>query len=190
MTALRDAIVSVTAKLITDQGWQAVTMSRLAAELNVSRQTVYNEVGAKPQLAEAVVLAELERFLAVVTDAFDKHPADVLTAIHAAVRGVLELARDNALLHAVVSATHGANTELLPLLTTHTDGLLDAAKAVVSRCLRSYELPLEPPQLEIAVDLVVRHVLSHVMQPSSSPAETADAVTWAAAKLLSSTTRP
>ena len=184
MTPLRDAILSVTAKLITDQGWQAVTMSRLAGELNVSRQTVYNEVGAKPQLAEAVVLAELERFLAVVTTAFAAHPGQVLPAINAAVRGVLELARDNALLHAVVSATHGANTELLPLLTTHTDGLMDAAKTVVSHCLSAYELPIRGRELDIAVDLVVRHVLSHVMQPSGSPADTADAVTWAAAKLL------
>jgi AcrR family transcriptional regulator len=184
VTPLRDAILSVTAKLITDQGWQAVTMARLAAELGVSRQTVYNEVGAKPQLAEAVVLAELDRFLTVVTAAFDEHPDDVLEAIRAAVRNVLELAQGNALLHAVVSATHGANTELLPLLTTHTDGLLDAAKAVVSRCLQTYALPISGPQLDIAIDLVVRHVLSHVMQPSSSPTATADAVTWAAAKLL------
>ncbi|MET9632928.1 TetR/AcrR family transcriptional regulator [Lentzea sp. NPDC006480] len=181
---LRDDIVKVTARLITEQGWQAVTMSRLAAELNVSRQTVYNEVGAKPRLAEAVVLTELDRFLTVVTDAFDQHPADVLKAIHAAVRNVLELARDNALLHAVVSATHGANTELLPLLTTHTDGLLDAAKSVVARCLKTYELSLKPRELDIAVDLIVRHVLSHVMQPSNEPKKTADAVTWAAEKLL------
>ncbi|MCP2246549.1 TetR/AcrR family transcriptional regulator [Lentzea aerocolonigenes] len=185
MTPLRDAILTVTAKLITEQGWQAVTMARLAAELGVSRQTVYNEVGAKPQLAEAVVLAELDRFLTVVTAAFDEHPDDVLDAIHAAVHDVLDLARGNALLHAVVSATHGANTELLPLLTTHTDGLLEAAKAVVVRCLSGYELKITPPELEIAVDLVVRHVLSHVMQPSSSPSDTADAVRWAAAKLLS-----
>jgi AcrR family transcriptional regulator len=184
MTPLRDAILSVTAKLITEQGWQAVTMARLAAELNVSRQTVYNEVGAKPQLAEAVVLAELGRFLAVVTDGFAEHPGDVLPAIHAAVQNVLELARNNALLHAVVSATHGANTELLPLLTTHTDGLLDAAKAVVSRCLEPYQLSLRDHELDIAVDLIVRHVLSHVMQPSNEPAATADAVTWAVAKLL------
>ncbi|MFS8099686.1 TetR family transcriptional regulator [Lentzea alba] len=182
MTPLRDAILAVTAKLITDQGWQAVTMSRLAAELNVSRQTVYNEVGAKPQLAEAVVLAELDRFLKLVTDAFDEHPGDLLAAIHAAVRNVLEFAQDNTLLHAVVSATHGANTELLPLLTTHTDGLLDTAKTAVSRCLQAYELPIS--ELDIVVDLLVRHVLSHVMQPSGTPADTADAVTWAAAKLL------
>jgi hypothetical protein len=73
---------------------------------------------------------------------------------------------------------------LLPLLTTHPDGLMDAAKAVVSQCLEPYSLSLSRPELDIAVDLIVRHVLSHVMQPSAAPAETADAVTWAAAKLL------
>ena len=67
----------------------------------------------------------------VVERAFDAHPDDLVRAIERASRDVLELAQDNPLLHAVVSATHGADTELLPLLTTHADSLLGVAKAVV-----------------------------------------------------------
>ena len=44
--------------------------------------------------------------------------ANLVEAIRGASRGVLELARRNALLQAVVSASYGAETELLPLLTT------------------------------------------------------------------------
>ncbi len=108
-------------------------MSRLAERVGVSRQTVYNEIGTKPALAEAMILSELERFLAAVESAFDRHPDDLPEAIRAAAGGVLELAQDNRLLHAVVSATHGADTELLPLLTTHAESLLAAAKLVVVR---------------------------------------------------------
>ena len=127
--ALRGRIVAAASELTTEEGWAAVTMARLAERVGVSRQTVYNEVGSKPALAEAMILAELERFLSVVGAAFDAHPDDMVAAIRAAVRSVLELAEGNPLLHAVVSATHGADTELLPLLTTHADSLLGVGEA-------------------------------------------------------------
>ncbi|HYF72759.1 MAG TPA: TetR/AcrR family transcriptional regulator, partial [Nocardioides sp.] len=104
--------------------------------------------------------------------------------IRAASAGVLELAQDNLLLHAVVSATHGADTELLPLLTTHAESLLAAAKLVVAERLTPYSLGLEGRRLDAAIDVVVRVVLSHVMQPSGTPAETADDIAWIAARVL------
>ena len=136
---LRAQIVAAASTLTTEDGWSEVTMSRLAHRVGVSRQTVYNEIGTKPALAEAMILTELERFLSEVTDAFDSHPDDMLGAIRTAVRSVLELAEDNPLLHAVVSATHGADTELLPLLTTHAHSLLGVAKAVIRERLGPYQ---------------------------------------------------
>ena len=80
---------------------------------------------------------------------------------------MLELAQGNDLLKAVVSATHGADTELLPLLTTHSESLLDAAKDVVAERVSAYAVPLDAERLDPAIDMVVRVVLSHVMQPSA-----------------------
>jgi AcrR family transcriptional regulator len=182
--ALRGRIVAAASELTTEEGWAAVTMARLAERVGVSRQTVYNEVGSKPALAEAMILAELERFLSVVGGAFDAHPDDMVAAIRAAVRSVLELAEGNPLLHAVVSATHGADTELLPLLTTHADSLLGVAKVVIGERLAPYDVGLAPPQLDAAIDMVVRVVLSHVMQPSGTPAATADDIAWVARRVL------
>ncbi|HEX5860997.1 MAG TPA: TetR family transcriptional regulator [Nocardioides sp.] len=183
-TPLRQRIVAAAVELTTTEGWAQVTMSRLAERVGVSRQTVYNEIGNKPALAEAMILAELERFLAVVESAFDRHPDDLPEAIRGAAGGVLELAQDNRLLHAVVSATHGADTELLPLLTTHAHSLLAAAKMVVAERVTPYDLPIDRPQLEAAIDMVVRVVLSHVMQPSGSPEQTASDIAWIAARVL------
>jgi AcrR family transcriptional regulator len=183
-TSLRQRIVDAAVGLTTEVGWSAVTMAKLADRVGVSRQTVYNEIGTKPALAEAMILAELDRFLGVVTDAFDRHPDDLVVAIRAASHGVLELAQDNRLLHAVVSATHGADTELLPLLTTHAESLLSAAKVVVRERVAPYDVALDGPHLDAAIDMVVRVVLSHVMQPSAAPAETADDLAWIAARVL------
>jgi AcrR family transcriptional regulator len=181
---MRARVVDAAVRLTSEVGWARVTMSLLADEVGVSRQTVYNEMGSKTGLAEAMILRELERFLGVVTVAFDDHPEDLVAAIRAAATSVLELAQDNQLLHAVVSATHGADTELLPLLTTHAESLLTAAKLVIAERLSPYGITIGAERLEAAIDMVVRVVLSHVMQPSATPAATADDIAWIAGRVL------
>lgn len=181
---MRERIVDAAVAMTVEAGWSRVTMAALAERVGVSRQTVYNEVGTKPGLAEAMIHQELDRFLGAVSLAFDQHPDDLVGAIRAASAGVLELAQDNLLLHAVVSATHGADTELLPLLTTHAESLLAAAKLVVGDRLTPYSLGIEGRHLEAAIDVVVRVVLSHVMQPSGDPVDTADDIAWIAARVL------
>jgi AcrR family transcriptional regulator len=180
---LRQRLVAAAVEMTLAHGWSQVTMARLAEAVGVSRQTVYNEVGGKSALAEAMILAELDRFLSIVARAFDDHPDDIVAAIEAATAGVLRLARGNDLLKAVVSATHGADTELLPLLTTHAESLLETAKTVVAERVRTYDVALDE-RLEPAIDMVVRVVLSHVMQPSGSPEATAADLAWIASRVL------
>ena len=181
---MRERVVDAAVRLTAEVGWSQVTMARIAERVGVSRQTVYNEVGTKQGLAEAMILGELDRFLGVVNEAFDAHPTDLVAAIRETARSVLELAQGNDLMHAVVSATHGADTELLPLLTTHAESLLAAAKVVIAERIAPYSLRLEPARLEAAIDMVVRIVLSHVLQPSGDPAETAESISWIAERVL------
>lgn len=184
VATMRERVVDAAVRLTGEVGWSQVTMARLAEVVGVSRQTVYNEVGTKPGLAEAMILRELDRFLGVVTEAFDAHPDDLVAAIRTSAEHVLEHAQGNDLLHAVVSATHGADTELLPLLTTHAQSLLDAAKAVIAQRIEPYDVPITGEHLDAAIDMVVRVVLSHVMQPSGPPAQTAESIAWIAARVL------
>ncbi|MEV6825688.1 TetR family transcriptional regulator [Amycolatopsis sp. NPDC051102] len=180
----RRPIIAAAIELTAKSGWPAVTMARLAELVGVSRQTVYNEIGSKAALAEAMVAHELDRFLSVVGAAFDRHPDDLVEAIYDAVRAVLELADDNTLLRAIASATHGSAPELLPLLTTDAGALLTQAKAMLAVRVAAYRPPLGDDQVAVVIDLVVRTVLSHVMQPSDTPARTADALAWVAARVL------
>lgn len=183
---LRERVVRAAVELTAEVGWSRVTMAVLADHVGVSRQTVYNEMGTKGGLAEAMILHELERFLGVVNAAFDAHPDDLVAAIETACVDVLTVARGNQLLHAVVSATHGADTDLLPLLTTHSHSLLTAAKAVILERIAPYDVPLDGEHLEAAIDMVVRVVLSHVMQPTAAPESTARDLAWIARRVLQS----
>ena len=182
--AWRERLLEEAAALTRQGGWATLTMARLADRVGVSRQTVYNEIGAKPQLAEAMVMRELEVFLRGVDRAFEQHPDDLVEAIRAACREVLETARTNPLLHAVLSASHGAESDLLPLLTTQSAPLIEAATRLIAGHLDAYRLPLAPDRVDATVDMVVRLVLSHVTQPSGTPAETADQIAWIAGSLL------
>jgi AcrR family transcriptional regulator len=172
-TSLSQRIVLAAIETTSRGGWSAVTMGGVADRVGVSRQTVYNEVGSKPALAEAVVAHELAGFLSLVELAFDAHPDDPVAAVHDAALGVLVRAKENDLLRAVVSATQGGDTELLPLLTTHSSAVIDAAASIVSDHL-SLTLPrVSRDRLVLTADVIVRTVLSHVMQPTRSPEHTA-----------------
>jgi hypothetical protein len=87
----------------------------------------------------------------------------------------------------VVSATHGADTELLPLLTTHSEALLGTVKVVIQDRVDQYEVALPPERIAAIIDIVVRSALSHVMQPTASPRETAGSITWLVACVLGRT---
>lgn len=183
-TSTRGRIIAAAVELTTSEGWAAVTMVRLADEAGVSRQTVYNEVGSKAGLAEAMVLAELDRFLAAVDAGFAAHPADLGAALRAAVRGVLREGCANALLREVVAPGGG---ELLPPLTTDAAALLSTAKAVVTARLAAYDLAVDRRTRDAAVDMLVRTVLGHVMQPSGTADRSADDIAALATRLLTTT---
>lgn len=159
-------------------------MGRLAEQVGVSRQTIHTEIGSKRQLAEEVVFAELQQFLTLVDDAFQSHPTDLTAAVRTACREVLRRAAESPLLHAIVSTSHGARHDLLPLLTTQSDTLIDTAKTVLRTRLSPRTRPVSDQHLSAVTDMVVRTILSHVMQPSASPEHTADTIAWVVHQLL------
>jgi hypothetical protein len=91
---------------------------------------------------------------------------------------------ESPLIHAIVSTSHGARHELLPLLTTQSATLIDIAKNVLQARITPLARPLAEKELATATDVLVRTILSHVMQPSASPDDTADNIAWLAHQLL------
>lgn len=192
MPGARDRIVEAAAVITTESGWSAVTMNKVATRAGVSRQTVYNEVGSKPGLGQAMVMRELERFLAAVEEELDRYD-DLVDAIRSAAERILVMARENRLLDAVLASAHGvsrgeagSDNELLPFLTTDAAPLISAATAVIAERLpvRFPDTALTDHEAEVAIDSVVRLVLSHVMQPGSPPARVADDIAWIVGRVV------
>lgn len=170
--------------LAVEGGWDRVRMGAVAAAAGVSRPTLYKEFGDKQGLGEALVLRETERFLVGVQAALSEQAGAPREAVEAAVRFTLDEAGRSPLLHAVLTSTRGDEAGLLPLLTTRSAPLLDAATAVVVAWIVE-QLPGTPEaDAAEAADALVRLVVSHLVQPAADTDETARRLARVATRLL------
>jgi AcrR family transcriptional regulator len=175
---LRDRVLDAAKRLIEQSGWASVTMAKLAAAVGVSRQTVHTEVGTKHSLAESLVLRELTLFLEFVNDRLAEE-TDIVEGVRSACRGILEQAETNLLLRTVlgsISSETDTDDELLKLLTIESGMVVDLAVQSVLKSVRDLYLPLPftDDELLMAVEAIVRLVLSHLVRPSKTPIEAAD----------------
>lgn len=183
-TLLRDRLLDAAAAVFADEGWRRLTMAKVADRAGVSRQTVYNEFGAKSQLADALIMRELEAFLAIVRDCFQAEDS-VVPAVRSAVAGALTAAHDNALLRSVLDGGQSGDNDLLPLIV-QSPWLVERATAFLVELIRGRfpDVPLEGGHLGVALESVVRLVLSHVTRPSRGVEETADDLAFVVAAVL------
>lgn len=146
-----EQILDAAFDLACSRGWDKVTMSDLAAEAGVSRQSVYNDFGNRDGVARALVQREVDRFLAVVDEEMAAASSPVDAVVQAST-AVFDLADANPLLRAVLASDDSA---LLPLFASEV--VIAVASARVQTGL--------PDLDEVAVDTIVRVVISHVMAP-------------------------
>ena len=183
-TMLRDRLLDAAADAFREEGWRRLTMAKIADRAGVSRQTVYNEFGTKQQMAEQLIMRELETFLAIVSDRFAAQD-DFVPAVRSAVEGALVTAQRNPLLRSVLESEQNGDADLLPIIV-QSQWLVDRASAFLVELVagRFPGLPMPADRLEVALESVVRLVLSHITRPSRSPEETADDMAFIVAAVL------
>jgi len=164
LRALRlDRLLDASVEIITEEGWDRLSMTKVAERSGIPRQSLYKEVGTKSELGEAVVAREAGRFLNGMRDAIAAHPQSTVDAVGAAARFALEYGETNAVLKAVVRHSH--DVALLELLTVRPEAVLTQASRPVADALRNTALGNPPESL---VDTMIRLTLSHLLQPTVS----------------------
>ena len=183
-TMLRDRLLDAAEAAFRDEGWRRLTMAKIADRAGVSRQTVYNEFGTKQQMAEQLIMRELELFLAIVSDRFAAED-EFVPAVRSAVEGALTTARRNPLLRSVLESEQNGDAELLPFIV-QSQWLVDRATTFLVDLVagRFSDLPVPADKLDVALESVVRLVLSHITRPSRSPEETAEDLAFIVAAVL------
>ncbi|HEY3472761.1 MAG TPA: TetR family transcriptional regulator [Amycolatopsis sp.] len=172
--SLREALLDAAADLLPDRGHAGLRMADVAARAGVSRQTVYNEFGNKAALTQAVALRTAAEFLDGIRRRFETADG-LLSGIHHAVVYTIEHARENRLVAAALGTEAGE--DLLPLLTSRGEPILTAAADLAAEQYREFEPGLSAEAAALLAETVVRLSLSHLVLPTHSAAEAADAVT-------------
>ncbi|WP_199431614.1 TetR/AcrR family transcriptional regulator [Qaidamihabitans albus] len=169
--SLREELLDAATDLLPERGYAGLRMADVAAQVGVSRQTVYNEFGSKAALVQAVALRTAAEFLDGIQQRLNADD-DLLTGIHSATVFTIEHARENRL----VAATLGTEVaeDLLPLLTTRGQPILRAATELAEGNLRARVPGLR--RAELVAETMVRLTLSYLMLPTHSAAEAADGV--------------
>lgn len=165
---LEDRVLDATAEMIVAEGWGAVTMSRIATQVGVSRQLLYKQIGSRHILGEAVIARETDRFLSGIAERIAARPDDPVAGLSTAAEYTLRTGADDALLKAVLTGGNGADGELLALLATRSEPVLQRAVAAVLAQARDLYLPLGLPadRLTSLAEVFVRLTLSHLLQPT------------------------
>ena len=166
---LRDRVLDTVGELLADRPWSQVTMADVAERSGVSRQTVYNAFGSRPELAQAYVGREADRFLAAVDIAVREHDAEPRRALAAALEVFLSAADRHPLVRAITSGD--ADGELLPLVTTRGGPLIAHVTEHLTELLVGTWPALRPVDAGPVADALVRLAISYAALPAGDPAE-------------------
>ncbi|MBQ0986503.1 TetR family transcriptional regulator [Streptomyces sp. F63] len=173
---LKERILDAAYEQVAAGGWDRLRMTHVAATAGVSRQTVYTEYGSKTALGEALMLREVERFLLGIQEELLARPGDLRAAVVAAVGYTLRSAADNPLLKAILTSARGAQDDLLALLTTRSEPVLDIATAMLTEYAKGAWHTVDPESRALAVEAVVRLTVSHIVQPTTPVEPTAERI--------------
>ncbi len=167
---LRDQLIDAALDRAGEEVWERIRMADVAADVGVSRQTVYNEFGSKDGLAAAVLEREVGTVLGGLVAELDRH-RDLLAAVEAAAGWMLRFTGAHAVLQRVLADTReGTGHAVVTLLMTSGNAALVPARTM----LLAYGRERWPDRFggehgEAVVDLLVRHLVSHVVLPAGHP---------------------
>jgi AcrR family transcriptional regulator len=170
---LRDELLDAAYDAMVAGGYDGLRMTEVARRTGVSRQTVYNEFGDRWGVLEAVAIRETERFLVDVNEALAEHD-DPIDGLRAAVERALRLAADNPLVKAALGQP--GSDQASQVLTTRGQQVLELAHQRLDAHVRTHWPRVPAGDATGCVDIALRVVLSHIVNPGPAPAMVADQV--------------
>ncbi|WP_112242757.1 TetR/AcrR family transcriptional regulator [Kribbella monticola] len=183
---LREELLDAAYDAIVTGGYDGLRMADVGRRTGVSRQTVYNEFGDKWGVLQAVAARETERFLVEVNAALAGH-TDPIDGLRAAVERALTLASDNPLVKAALSAP--GSDQASQLLTTRGQQVLELSHQRLDAHVREHWPEIAADDAATCVDIALRVVLSHIVNPGPPPAAVAGQIAHVLGPFLATSRR-
>lgn len=170
---LRESVLDAFYEQVIEVGWKQVRLADVAEQVGISRQTIYNEFGSKEAIGQELVLRETDEFLDGTLRRLEAHREDLPLGVAAAATFALRRAEENRLLRAILVNARGGEDDMLPLLTTRSEPILRVAAEVLTDFITEQWPTLDRVEVAMGAESVVRLIVSHMVLPLHSVAETA-----------------
>ncbi|MGW6376906.1 TetR family transcriptional regulator [Rhodococcus sp. NPDC055112] len=171
-TLLRDSVLGAMRDLLSVKDWSEVTMTDIAAEAGVSRQTVYNEFKSRQGLAQAYALQLADRFVGAIEDSIYGNAGRPHVALVEAFTTFFQQSASDPLVQSLL--TGEAKPDLLRLITTDSAPLLDHASARLAETLERSWIQASPADAGILSRGIVRLAISYISMPPDSDRNVAE----------------
>ncbi|WP_440712379.1 TetR family transcriptional regulator [Gordonia sp. FQ] len=165
---LRNSLLDGVHDLLTQRDWSKVTMTDVARQTGVSRQTVYNEFGSRHGLAQSYALRLVDEFTEVIGAAIDEVPGDLDAALTSGFERFFAAAALDPMIASLLSGE--PNPDLHKLITTEAAPLIAAAKANLARIITRSWIGLPDVAADPLAGALARMALSYVAMPPEVPA--------------------
>jgi len=134
--AARERVIVVAARLFSEEGADAVTMRRLAAELGVSRQTPYNWFRDKADILDHIRVRALERLTARYEQAIAENP-DALSRMAAFARHYVDFALSDPHTYHVLFDLRTGISEHSPAVAAAVARLSETGRGPLRECVEA-----------------------------------------------------
>lgn len=181
-SSARESLLNAAHVALAQYPWSAVRMVDVAAQAEVSRQTLYNAFGGKPGLARALILREADAYLVGVDRALASH-GDAIERLARTAEWTVSSARGNPLVRAMLT---GCWNERLP---SPAFSVVSSSSAVPAQRRLGHTLPTPAGFVVLVRDRAVA-VLSSPSTPTSDTVELVHSCDVAVRIALSCITAP
>lgn len=165
---LRDTVLRATDDLLNEQAWKSVTIAQVAKAAGVSRQTVYNEFGNRPDLARAYAAWAGDQLLDEVERCVADHQDSLQSALAAAFVVFLEHGAHHPLIRSLGDRT-GSDDLVSYLATPEGAPIVVGATSRLVAIIASTWPTLPIDLVATVAEGLVRMAISHLLLPTSSP---------------------
>lgn len=171
---LRESLLDSARHLLRERPWSEITMSDIARQSSVSRQTLYNTFGSRDGFVQAYVLYDADKLLSTVEDAIEAAGGKPRETIRSAFERFLEAIALDPLAITVLAGDDPDG--ILSLLTTRGAPVLTVASYRLGAAIQKGWPQARPEDVQLLAEELVRLAISHAALPQGTPAQAAEGI--------------
>jgi AcrR family transcriptional regulator len=160
---LRDSVLDAMRDLLLTRDWSAITLSDVARNAGISRQTIYNEFGSRQGLAQGYALRLADGLVDSVHAALDVNVGHVYEALLDGFRSFFSESASDPLVISLLSGV--AKPDLLQLITTDSAPIINRASDRLTLAFTQTWVATSDEDAGVLARAIVRLALSYVSMP-------------------------